>query len=188
MDACSLNWELASKFIPLVTPIVAWCIFRQWKKQKRAELLSSKCHDTYRDLNNFCELMNDYVDAHKDNLNHPENNNVLYGAEKDLKLKVEDLYKKILSDLELISFESKDESINKHYENFKLNFDKLAELMYKTLEKGSFQKNKLSFQLDDKGDEDLRYYKIIVNENRKDIQNNINNLKKILPKFIFFNI
>ena len=47
MSICSFDWELASKFIPLLTPIVAWYIFRQWKKQKGAESLSNIAKEIY---------------------------------------------------------------------------------------------------------------------------------------------
>lgn len=50
MDVCSFDFELSSKFIPLLTPIVAWCIFKQWKKQKGAESLSNIAKEIYEDI------------------------------------------------------------------------------------------------------------------------------------------
>ena len=42
MDVCSIDWQLVSKFTPLLTPIVALFIFRQWNKQKGTEVIANE--------------------------------------------------------------------------------------------------------------------------------------------------
>ncbi|MDO6643820.1 MULTISPECIES: hypothetical protein [Acinetobacter] len=50
MDICSFDFNLASKFIPLVTPIVAICIFKKWKKQKGSEVIANESKEAIKDL------------------------------------------------------------------------------------------------------------------------------------------
>ena len=46
MSLCTFNWELASKFVPLVTPIVsvalAIFVYRIWHKQKGKEVVANE--------------------------------------------------------------------------------------------------------------------------------------------------
>ena len=45
MEVCSINWELVSKFIPLITGIVpigiTWFLYEKWHDQKGKEVISS---------------------------------------------------------------------------------------------------------------------------------------------------
>lgn len=50
MDICSFDFDLASKFIPLITPIVAICIFKMWKKQKGSEVIANESKEAIKDL------------------------------------------------------------------------------------------------------------------------------------------
>jgi hypothetical protein len=54
MDACSFDWELASKFIPLVTGIitigVAGFVYYVWHKQKEKEVIANEAKDTILDM------------------------------------------------------------------------------------------------------------------------------------------
>lgn len=49
MDICSFDWELASKFIPLInticTIIIAIVVYKVWHKQKEKEYLSKIAND-----------------------------------------------------------------------------------------------------------------------------------------------
>lgn len=49
MDICSFDWELASKFIPLInticTIIIAIVVYKIWHKQKEKEYLSKIAND-----------------------------------------------------------------------------------------------------------------------------------------------
>lgn len=63
MDVCSFNWELASKFVPLVTPIVsigiAWFVYYQWHGQKGKEVIANECKDGIKIILESCKLLND---------------------------------------------------------------------------------------------------------------------------------
>ncbi|MHA3068777.1 hypothetical protein ACX1N4_07330, partial [Acinetobacter sp. ANC 3789] len=50
MDICSFDFNLASKFIPLITPIVAIYIFKKWKKQKGSEVIANESKEAIKDL------------------------------------------------------------------------------------------------------------------------------------------
>ncbi|MDM1248089.1 hypothetical protein HX005_11870 [Acinetobacter sp. R933-2] len=50
MDICSFNWELASKFIPLIAPAIALYIFNQWNKQKGKEVVANECKSYWERL------------------------------------------------------------------------------------------------------------------------------------------
>lgn len=41
---------MASKFIPLITPIVAIYIFKKWKKQKGSEVIANESKEAIKDL------------------------------------------------------------------------------------------------------------------------------------------
>jgi flagellar basal body-associated protein FliL len=49
MEVCSFDWELASKFIPLINPIItiiiAIAVYKIWHKQKEKEYLSKIAND-----------------------------------------------------------------------------------------------------------------------------------------------
>ncbi|KQD11368.1 hypothetical protein APD05_11805 [Acinetobacter nosocomialis] len=49
MSFCSFNWELASKFVPLITPIVsvalATFVYRIWHKQKGKEVVANEAKE-----------------------------------------------------------------------------------------------------------------------------------------------
>ncbi|AMM30262.1 hypothetical protein [Acinetobacter pittii] len=49
MEVCSFNWELASKFVPLVTPIIsiglAIFVYRIWHKQKGKEVIANEAKE-----------------------------------------------------------------------------------------------------------------------------------------------
>lgn len=171
--------NICATFFGTLTALIIFC---QWKTQKRSELLSSISHSTYRDLNSFFDELNRYIEAHKYNLNIPENSEVFYGTEKELQPKVEDLYKKISTDLGLI-FNGDTE---KNFNNFKIQTESLFIMMYEILRKGSISKDKQAFSLNDEGDKNLRYYKIDIDETHKNINFNIDNLKKELHKYIFY--
>lgn len=59
MDACSFNWELASKFVPLVTAIVsiliACFVYWAWHQQKGKEVIANEAKEAIKD---FLELGN----------------------------------------------------------------------------------------------------------------------------------
>lgn len=50
MDICSFDFDLATKFIPLITPIVAIFIFRKWRKQKGSEVIANESKEAIKDL------------------------------------------------------------------------------------------------------------------------------------------
>ncbi|MDS7965625.1 hypothetical protein RMB12_01050 [Acinetobacter sp. V117_2] len=57
MDACSFNWELASKFIPLITGLVpigiTWFLYHQWHTQKQKEVIANECKDLWYKLDDL---------------------------------------------------------------------------------------------------------------------------------------
>jgi len=59
MEVCSFNWELASKFIPLVTGIitigVAGFVYHVWHKQKGKEVIANEAKEAIKEL---LELLN----------------------------------------------------------------------------------------------------------------------------------
>jgi hypothetical protein len=164
--------------------LTALVIFNQWNNQKRAELLSIKAHDTYRDLNKFKAILSEYIEAHKYYLNFPKDEKVLYGKEFELFPKVKDLFDKIFSDIELIYKSNND--LKNHFNNFETIYKELDQMMFKTLERASFGKDKLSFTEDDRGDEAFRYYKIDLDSKKKDLEINIDKIKDRLVDLIFF--
>ncbi|MFL4371342.1 hypothetical protein [Acinetobacter baumannii] len=52
-------WELVSKFIPLVAPIVAWVIFSQWNKQKGREVIAHECKEGFKDILEIAKILSD---------------------------------------------------------------------------------------------------------------------------------
>lgn len=54
MDVCSWNWELASKFIPLITGFVpvgiTWFLYYKWHKQKSKEVISNITKEIFEDI------------------------------------------------------------------------------------------------------------------------------------------
>lgn len=44
------SFDLASKLIPLITPIVAICIFRKWKNQKGSEVIANESKEAIKHL------------------------------------------------------------------------------------------------------------------------------------------
>lgn len=50
MEICSFDFDLASKFIPLITPIVAIYIFKKWNKQKGSEVIANESKEAIKDL------------------------------------------------------------------------------------------------------------------------------------------
>lgn len=175
--------NICATFFGTLTALIIFC---QWKIQKRLELLSNISHSTYRDLNNFFDDLNRYIDAHKYNLNYPENNEIFYGTEKELKPKVKDLCQKICTDLKLIEDETKDKILKSNFENFKRNIDSLFNMIDETLKRGQFSKDNLSFSLDDEGDQKLRYYRIDLDEEHHNVNSKINKLKQDLHSYIFY--
>ena len=59
MEVCSFNWELASKFIPLVTGIITICVavfvYHVWHKQKGKEVIANEAKEAIKEL---LELLN----------------------------------------------------------------------------------------------------------------------------------
>lgn len=57
MDACIFNWELASKFIPLITGLVpigiTWFLYHQWHNQKQKEVIANECKDLWYKLDDL---------------------------------------------------------------------------------------------------------------------------------------
>jgi hypothetical protein len=123
MDVCSIDWQLVSKFTPLLTPIVALFIFRQWNKQKGTEVIANEAKLLTYDLLDIkkivIEIENSNVkDIHK-----------LYNEYKSLCAQIEN--KINFLDIDLITnknryklnnyIESKDKLLNKikYYKNKK---------------------------------------------------------------------
>jgi hypothetical protein len=83
MVVCSFDWELASKFIPLITGLVpigiTWFLYYQWHKQKDKEVVAKFAQELITkdiDLHNFIinkmttdnkiecqEILKDYYDS-----------------------------------------------------------------------------------------------------------------------------
>ncbi|OTG79368.1 hypothetical protein [Acinetobacter sp. ANC 4648] len=57
MVVCSFDWELASKFIPLITGLVpigiTWFLYRQWHTQKQKEVIANECKDLWYKLDDL---------------------------------------------------------------------------------------------------------------------------------------
>lgn len=57
MATCSFNWELASKFIPLITGLVpigiTWFLYHQWHTQKQKEVIANECKDLWYKLDDL---------------------------------------------------------------------------------------------------------------------------------------
>jgi len=62
MSACSFNWELFSKFIPLITgfiPVgITWFLYYQWHNQKGKEVIASECKDLWQKLDDLEKFYN----------------------------------------------------------------------------------------------------------------------------------
>jgi len=57
MVVCSFDWELASKFIPLITGLVpigiTWFLYHQWHTQKQKEVIANECKDLWYKLDDL---------------------------------------------------------------------------------------------------------------------------------------
>ncbi|MFH3962887.1 hypothetical protein WDA57_09190 [Acinetobacter nosocomialis] len=57
-----LDWELASKFIPLITALttisVAWFVYKVWHKQKAKEVMASEAKQCIKDLLEMIKIIN----------------------------------------------------------------------------------------------------------------------------------
>lgn len=57
MDSCNFDWELASKFIPLITGLIpigiTWFLYYQWHNQKEKEVIANDCKDLWLKLDNL---------------------------------------------------------------------------------------------------------------------------------------
>ena len=71
MDACSFNWELASKFIPLVTGLitigVAGFVYRVWHRQKGKEVVSKEAQSYLVKLAELQKLQSKIYKHEKEN-------------------------------------------------------------------------------------------------------------------------
>lgn len=60
MEVCSFNWELASKFVPLVTPVVsiflAIFVYRVWHTQKGKEVIANQAKESIIQLTKLDNL------------------------------------------------------------------------------------------------------------------------------------
>lgn len=63
MELCAIDWNLASKFVPLVTPIVsvflAFFVYFVWHKQKRKEVIANEAKSLMVDLFKLNEHIQD---------------------------------------------------------------------------------------------------------------------------------
>ncbi|EXH22887.1 hypothetical protein Q5M48_01390 [Acinetobacter nosocomialis] len=74
MDVCSFNWELASKFVPLVTPIIsiglAIFVYRIWHKQKGKEVIANEAKEFIIKLAELQSLQMEVISSiHKEHFN-----------------------------------------------------------------------------------------------------------------------
>lgn len=74
MDVCSFNWELASKFVPLVTPIIsiglAIFVYRIWHKQKGKEVIANEAKEFIIKLAKLQSLQMEVISSiHKERFN-----------------------------------------------------------------------------------------------------------------------
>lgn len=87
MEVCSINWELVSKFIPLITGIVpigiTWFLYEKWHDQKGKEVISSFSKELIlKDIEVYYKIYNskDIVELEKnsDCINNHMNNIKLF--------------------------------------------------------------------------------------------------------------
>lgn len=75
MDVCSFNWELAFKFVPLVTPIIsiglAIFVYRIWHKQKGKEVIANEAKEFIIKLAKLQSLQMEVISSiHKECFNN----------------------------------------------------------------------------------------------------------------------
>lgn len=62
MTYCYFDWNIASKFIPLVSPfltvIIAICVYLYWHKQKAKEVMANEAKQCIKDLLEMIKIMN----------------------------------------------------------------------------------------------------------------------------------
>lgn len=57
MNGCEIDWEVASKFVPLITPIISICIaifvYLAWHRQKGKEVLANEAKEALKEFLEF---------------------------------------------------------------------------------------------------------------------------------------
>lgn len=182
VENCVLDWgAIATIAAAILTVIVAYCISKQWKTQKRVETVSNIAKEVYLDIKKFDKYFVQYIASHIDNLNEgPNEGNVYYGIEKELNPIIYDLYVGMISNLEIILEVEKDKDLEQLKGRLIKTYEKLDQLQNDILHVAIFSKDKI---LDD---DRSRYHSIDIKVAHKVLTTTLNSLKKSLIKFIVY--
>ena len=177
-----LDWgAIATIAAAILTVIVAYCISKQWKTQKRVERVSNIAKEVHLDITKFDKYFAQYIASHIDNLNEgPNEGNVYYGIEKELNPIIYDLYVGMISNLEIILEVEKDKDLEQLKGRLIKTYEKLDQLQNDILHLAIFSKDKI---LDD---DRRRYHSIDIKVAHEVLTTTLNSLKKSLIKFIVY--
>lgn len=170
MDFCSFDWELSSKFIPLVAPLVALYIFNQWNKQKEKEVLSNMTINIYEYIENvkFSLVKTENIIFHL-----IRNNNVGYTREQqkqdisEISFDFNKCTSKLVTYLKVIKANSKEKIIQETIKNIEEVVDKINHLTL-DIDSKYWSKGHLTIDQENKYIEEL-------NKNIKKINGSIDN-------------